>query len=293
MQKNHQSDKQFLQEIGALLAARAGQERTPPPPAMSHLADYVTSARHHQKLTRAALAQKMGESEAEIYALEQGLLSYAEIDLRFLSKLAVALNEDMETFLLLLGRPALAQALQRQDVVKQQEQAPKLVCQRSATGSATVSKPRGNSFRHRQWKNALRKGCLNLIDSWQQGRLSSTISVNFQVYSVAVMVVCLFLIGVSSYSLAGRFGAQSEVQSGMMMAAQPDARTPTPVQRGPGYSSIQGSRRLYWTPESITQAVTVSIDGPTTTVALKADPTMIEAQQCYTRAVGRFALCRV
>ena len=293
MQKNHQPDQQFLQEMGALLAARASQSRTLPP-AVTHLAEHVMSARRHQRLTRTALAQKMGVAEAEIYALEQGLLSYAELDLPFLRNLAAALGEDIETLLLLLGRPALVQALQMQVAHRTQEQRQSFTCSSSATSDATASKQRGNRFGHRLWVNALYKGCLNLIDSLRQGRLSSTIRVNYQLYPMAAMLICLFLVGVGTYSISGRFGAQSDMQSSIPIPARPDGLLPNQPRRGIDHPTARASQRLYPPVETmITQSVTASIGGPTPTVALTVHYVTAETQQCVILTVGRPALCRV
>lgn len=293
MQKNHQPDYQFLQEMGALLAARAGQTRTAPP-AVTHLAEHVTSARRHQKLTRTALAQKMGVPEATIYALEQGLLAYAELDLHFLGKLAVALGEDLETLLLLLGRPALAQVLQKQQVRQPQEQRESFTYPSGARGDATASKQRGNPFVRKGWVNALYKGCLNLIDSLRQGRLSATIRVSYQLYPMAAMVLCLFVVGVSTYSIAGRFGAQSDRQASIPMSVQPGARLSTPPDSRMNHRPARSSQGLYPPVETmVTQPVTAAIGEPTSLVALTAQHVADETQQCVMLTVGRPAICRV
>ncbi|MCE7986060.1 MAG: XRE family transcriptional regulator [Caldilinea sp. CFX5] len=293
MQKNHQADKQFLQEVGALLAARAGQGHMAPPPSLSHLAEYIASARRYQKLTRAALALKMGISEAEIYALEQGLLSYTELDLHFLGKLAVALDEDLETLLLLLGRPALVQALQRPAARRTEEQAQCLAYPPYPKEKATAPKPHGNRLSRRPWANALYKGCLNLIDSWRQGRLSSYIRVNYQLQPMAAILLCLFLIGVSTYSIAGRFGAQSAIQSGLTISARPDGLPPTQLRRGMDQPTVRSFQRLYPPIEATMNPVTASVNAPAPTVAFAAHHITAETQQCVVLTLGRPALCRV
>ncbi len=280
MQKNHQADKQFLKEVGVLLAARAGQGRIASPSSLSHLAEHIASARRHQKLTRAALALKMGVSEAEIYALEQGLLPYTELDLRFLGKLAVALHEDLATLLLLLGRPTLVQALQP----------PKAHCTEDYT---TASKQRGNRLARRQWANALYNGCLNLIDSLRQGRLSSYSRVNYQLYPIAAVLLCIFLIGVSTYSLAGRFGAQSAMQASIPKSVQADDLGTVQYQRAIDQSTARSPQRLYQPVEAMTEPVTVSIGGPAPDTALMVDHVASETQQCVVLAGGRPAICRV
>jgi transcriptional regulator with XRE-family HTH domain len=293
MQKNHQSDKQFLQEMGGLLAARARQGRMAPPPSLTHLAEHIASARRYQKLTRAALAQKMGSSEAEIYALEQGLLSYTELDLHFLGKLAVALNEDIETLLLLLGRPALAQALQTSAARRTEKQAQSYVYPPYPKDNATASKQHGNRLTRRQWINALYKGCLNLIDSLRQGRLSAIIRVNYQLYPTAAVLLCVFLIGMSSYSLAGRFGAQSAMQSSIPISVQADDLDSVRHQRTIDHSTARSPQRLYLPVEAMTEPVTVSVGGPAPDIALMADHVASETQQCVVLAGGRPAICRV
>lgn len=303
MQKNQQPDKQFLQDLGALLAARAGQGCMAPPPSLSHLAEHIASARRQQKLTHAALALKMGVSEAEIYALEQGMLSYTELDLPFLGKLAVALNEDMETLLLLLGRPALVQALQPLDVRRTEQHTQSFVYPpyakgakgsvTSAKGDATGSKQHGNWLTRRFWVNALSKGCLNLIDSLQQGRLSSYSRVNYQLYPIAAILLCCFLVGVSTYSIAGRFGAQSAMQAGMTISAQPDGLLTTQFQRSVEHPTARSFQRLYPPIEATVHPVTASVNVSTPTVAFVAYQLAAEAQQCVVLTMGRPALCRV
>lgn len=293
MQKNHQPDHQFLQEMGALLAARAGQRR-PATPAVTHLAEHVTSARRHQKLTRRALSQKMGVPEAVIYALEQGLLSYAELDLPFLGKLAAALGEDIETLLLLLGRPALVEALQRQKAPRTQEQWESFTNPSRIRGDTTTSKQRGNSFVRKGWVNALYKGCLNLIVSLRQGRLFSIRRVNDRLYPMAAMLLCLFLVGVSTYSIAGRFGAQSDIQASIPIPVRSDGRLPAQISGSMNHPTARSFQRLYPPVETMmTQPVTASIGGPTSVVALRAHHVDAETQQCVLLTIGRPAICRV
>lgn len=294
MQKNHQPDKQFLQEMGALLAARAGQGRmAPPPPSLTHLAEHIASARRYQKLTRAALALKMGVSEAEIYALEQGLLSYTELDLPFLGKLAVALNEDIETLLLLLGRPALVQALQPSEAYRPAEYMQSVAYPPYPPRNTTASKQHGNRLPRRQWANPLYKGCLNLIDSLRQGRLSSYIRVNYGLYPMAAILICLFLIGVSTYSIGGRFGAQSAMQSSITRSAQPDGLLSTQLHQDRVQPTTRSPRWLYQPVEATTYPITASIGVPAPTLTLAAQSLVVETQQCVILTVGRPALCRV
>lgn len=297
MQKNHQPDKQFLEEMGVLLAARASQQgRMAPPLTISHFAEYIASARRHQKLTQAVLAQKMGISEAKIYALEQGLLSFADLDVRFLSKLAIALEEELATLLLLLGRPALVQALQIQEAHNRHDythHSSQDSSQGPALGQATASKQRGNRFAFNQWMNALSKGCLDLIDSLQQGRLSSYSRVNYQWYPMAAIFVCLFLVGVSTYSIAGRFDAQSDGQANLTIPTQPDALLSTQLPRGTDHLTAQAFRPLYPPVEATTYPMTASFGGAVPMVALTAHDMSAETQQCVVLTAGRPALCRV
>jgi len=293
MQNNHQPDKQFLQEMGALLAARAGQGRMAPPPSLTHLAEHIASARRYQKLTRAALALKMGVSEAEIYALEQGLLSYAELDLPFLGKLAVALNEDIETLLLLLGRPVLVQALQTSEAYRPAENRQSIAYPPYPPRNTTASKQHGNRLPRRQWANPLYKGCLNLIDSLRQGRLSSYIRVNYQLYPMAAILLCLFLIGVSTYSIGGRFGAQSDMQSSLTISARPDGLLPTQLYQGMVQPTTRSTQRLYQPVEAMLDPVPVSTGLPAPTLTLAAQWLVVDTQQCVILTVGRPALCRV
>ena len=302
MQKNHQPDKQFLEEMGVLLAARASQQgRMAPPLTISHFAEYIASARRHQKLTQAVLAQKMGISEAKIYALEQGLLSFADLDVRFLSKLAIALDEELATLLLLLGRPALVQALQIQEAHNRHDythHSSQDSSQGPALGQATASKQRGNRFAFNQWMNALSKGCLDLIDSLQQGRLSSYSRVNFKasyrLYPVVAAVLCLFLVGLGTYNhIAGDLGAQSTIQSDAMMSVRPDGLPAKQLQRGIDDPAAQSPQRLYLVIEARTQPVTASIAGPESIIALREYEGAVERQQCVMSTVRRPAICRV
>ena len=303
MEKNHQPDQQFLQEFGALLAARTGQGRTLPP-SLTHLAEHVMSARRFQKLTRAALAQKVGKTEAEIYALEHSLLSYAELDLHFLSLLATALDEELETLVLLLGRPTVVQALQMQDTRKKHEYPQSLSCQPKSNANTTASKQYGNLFQTKQWLNALCEGYLDLIDSLQQGRLSSIINVKYWLHPVVAVFVSLFIIWVGTYSLTGSFGAQSALQASIVAPSSGDSLLPT-YSDNPTYddgafhatlaladqhSATQVHKRLYLPPEVGTQIMTTALAAPSTALAFSI---VIETQQCDTRTIGRFALCRV
>jgi len=291
MQKNHQPDHQFLQEMGALLAARASQGRTLPP-AVTHLAEHVMSARRHRQLTRAELAQKMGVPEAEIYALEQGLLSYAELDLRFLGKLATALGEEIETLLLLLGRPALMQALQTQNAHRTQERQENFAGPSRIKGETTAPKPRGNRLGYKQRANALYNGCLNLIDFWQQGRLFSYRRVNYQFYPIAAIVVCFCLIGVSLSSMPGDWDAQSTVPSRATLAVRPDGLLLSESQREIDNWLAPIPVTAYQSPDGITQSVTLPVVGGALTNVSVVDEISPE-DECVVQAVGRPAICRV
>lgn len=299
MQKNHQPDNQFLQEMGALLAARAGQERMASPPSLTHLAEHITSARRYRKLTRAALALKMGGSEAEIYALEHGLLSYAELDLRFLGKLAVALDEEVETLLLLLGRPALVQSLQIQ-ATHTPGHAQSCAMQRHETSDTTVRKLRGNPFGYQQWVNALYKGCLDLIDSLQQGRLSPYGYSRYQVVSMVALLLCLFLVWASDYRLPGRFNAQSELQSLVTAPAQTVEPLLSQFQRRlPAIATTTEPLTLPYRNHQTIMRTAYAIDDainherPMTTLSSLAQPRQHEALNCDERTSGRFMLCRM
>lgn len=309
MQSNNQKHEQFLHEFGALLTVHvchghAGQ----PPAALLHLADYVSSARRHHCLSRAMLAQKTGKAEAEIYALEQGLLPYDELDLRFLHKLAMALDEDLETLLLLLGRPALVHTLPVQLLRRPH----------SATSGlpTTKSQPSGNWRTLQWWMNHLVKGRLNLIDFPQEGRLFAGMMGGRVPALLATLAVCLLFIWVSNYSLSRRFDAQSTLQAYTSLVTQhPDSSAnqrlvgQAPASQLVGHSdaafaaSAPTSERLYqpWTPRSVHSAKTVAepadewqvADMSPSTLAFLALPTTAPAVQCDLRTVGRFALCRM
>ena len=309
MQRNNQKHEQFLREFGALVTAhtRHGHVGQPQQPLL-HLADYVSSARRHHCLSRALLAQKTGKAEAEIYALEQGLLSYDELDLRFLHKLALALDEDLETLLLLLGRPALVHTLP----------AHLLHRPHAATSGlpTTKSQPSGNWRTLHWWFNHLVKGSLNLIDFPQEGRLFAGIMRGRATSLLATLAVCLLFIWVSHYSLSSSFDAQSTLQAytslstahpgspaNQMLVGQVPASQVMADLDAASSTSAPTSERLYqpWPPRSVRIAKMVAKPADEwqfagmspATLAFLALPTTDPAVQCDLRTVGRFALCRM
>lgn len=302
MQKNHQPHKQFLREFGALLAAHTRHDHTIQHQAsLHHLADYVSSARRHHHLSRAALAQKTGKTEADIYALEQGLLPYSELDLHFLHKLADALAEDLETLLLLLGRPALGQAVHAQGT-------PKSRPAKTGLGSSAPQSDHRPSLQRRV--NQLVKGSLNLIDFRLAGRLGAWMIATRVSLIVATASVCLLFVWVSHYSLSPYFEAKSTLQADQPIAIQrvtplpnglsarqvvvpanqtrsvaapPHERPPQPAALAPDYGvgaraePVDNWRLTRETPSSL----------------VFAQPPSIPTAQCDLRVAGRFALCRV
>lgn len=291
MQKNNRQHEQFLREFGALLTAHtrhghAVQQHQ----ALLHLAEYVSSARRHHRLSRALLAQKIGKGEAEIYALECGLLPYGELDLRFLHKLAAALDEDLETLLLLLGRPGLAQALQRQEA-GHGSRPPAVFGQ-----SATEPQPGDNLLPFASLTNLLHKGYLNLIDSVQKGRLLAYVRNSQRAWAPLAIVVCLLCIWVVTYSFNGHFDAKS--------TAQPDVIASVSTAMSPSLGLQHERAGDLATPVTLALSVRSrsSLVG-TTAHAIEDDlgtPTALwvpalssDAQLCDFRTMGKFALCRV
>lgn len=304
MQRNNQQHEQFLREFGALLTAHTRHDHpVQQPQALLHLADYVSSARRHQRLSRATLAQKTGRGEAEIYALEQGLLPYSELDFRFLHRLATALDEDLETLLLLLGRPALAYALRGpkgahalRGSTDLSHQSPSLYSQPASGRSTTGPQPSDNLFAFVWWANLLHKGYLNLIDSVQEGRLFWYVRNSQRAWMPMTMFVCLLCICVGTYSFIGHFDAQSTLQAYTMTPAQtvvphsvgspnslPVSSTPTVTPAIPNH-----------TQSSLVRATAHAIDDDVTTpIVLLLPPRSADAQLCDFRTMGKFALCRI
>lgn len=305
MQKNNRQHEQFLREFGALLTAHtrhghAVQQHQ----ALLHLAEYVSSARRHHRLSRAMLAQKTGKGEAEIYALECGLLPYAELDLRFLHKLAAALDEDLETLLLLLGRPGLAQALPRQEV-GHGSRTPTSLHNRhqsrrrpSAFGQSTTEPQLGDNLLPFAWlTNLLYKGYLNLIDSVQEGRLLAYVRNSQRAWAPLVIIVCLLCIWVGTYSFTRHFDAKS--------TAQPNAIASAPTAVPPSLGLQRERSGDFATPVTLalsahgrsplvgTTAHAIEDDLGTTPTALWVPMLSSDAQLCDFRTMGKFALCRV
>lgn len=304
MQKNNSQHEQFLREFGALLTGHtrhghAVQQQQ----ALLYLAEHVSSARRYHRLSRATLAQKTGKAEAEIYALEQGLLPYSALDVRFLYKLATALDDDLETLLLLLGRPALVQSLHRQGIGHDLQRRtalhnqPHRLRNTSVPGESTTgSQPGDNLLTFTWWANLLHKGCLNLIDSMQEGRLFGYVRHSQRAWVPLTMFVCLLCIWVGTYSFLGHFDAQSTAPSYTIVSA------PTTV---PHRSGAQSKLAI-----DIATPVTLAITTPNRPSPVRATAHAVEdnlvtplllsmpllsadAQLCDFRTVGKFALCRV
>lgn len=303
MEKNNPQHEQFLREFGALLAGHTSHSHTvQPQQALLYLAEHVRSARRYHHLSRAMLAQKTGKVEAEIYALEQGLLPYGELNIGFLHKLATALDDDLETLLLLLGRPALVQSLHHQGIGHGLGRRTALYNHHhrrrnfSVAGeSPTGSQPGNNLLTFAWWANLLHKGYLNLIDSVQEGRLFGYVRPSQRAWIPLTVFVGLLCIWVGTYSFLGHFGAQSTTPLYTI------ASTPTLVSHRPG---IQ--RKLV---VDIATPITPAIAAPsrlspvrTTAYAVEDDlgtplllmpPLSADAQLCDFRTMGKFALCRV
>lgn len=296
MQRNNQQHEQFLRAFGALLAAHTRHGHAlPQHQALLHLAEHVSSARRHHRLSRAALAQKTGKAEAEIYALEQGLLPYGELDVRFLHKLATALDEELETLLLLLGRPALVHALRAQAALPPNHRS-RLRRQPATERSATGSKQRDNLLARDWWANVLHKGYLNLIDSVQEGRLFWYVRPGQRAWLPITLFVCLLCICVGTYSFIGRFDAQSTLPSYAMTPSQTavlhsfDLQSRLPVSSTtPVALAIPDHKRA-----SLVKNTTDVVDDERgTPMSLFVQPLPADAQLCDFRTMGKFALCRV
>lgn len=297
MQKNIQQHEQFITEFGALLAQQTNQ-RQPlvQRQAVANLADYLAVARRHQKLTRVALAHKTGKSEIEIFALEQGLLPYAEIDLPFLHRLAVVLGEDVETLVLLLGRST-----------------PTVVANpMSSMDHPSVTRPTTHSQRYGNWLfilchlNPLYKHYLDLIDSWQEGRLFNYPRSGYRMGVIMAVSACLLLLWVSTYSLSNFFEAQSTLQSSTNLPLQAPVEAKAtknvrrqPVAPSPGIAPLRypeganiASSSGHW--GQMRQAtIFPTANEQNTAVTVFTLPASTQSPQCDSRTVGRFALCRV
>ncbi len=202
--RNSQPPTRFLTDFGRLLADQSARgQALHQQQALANLADYVRTARHHHQLTWAALAQATGKSEGEIYALEHGLFPYTQIDFALLCSLSHALDEEVETLTLLMGRAQLAIPAQ-----------PNL-----GTAAHQIVGHRTNSQRLDNWLatlpgiNPLHKRCLNLVDSLQGSRLfcytRAHIGVSHWMGGSLAVLACLLLLWVSTYSLSGLHHAQS------------------------------------------------------------------------------------
>lgn len=300
MRKNSQQYQQFLNQFGSLLATQLGHEQPlQQRQAVTNLAEYVSSARRYHKLTRTVLAQKTGKTEVEIYALEHGLLPTTELDLPFLSKLATALDEELETLVLLLGQPAFVQSARATST--RQPPGNRLTKHRmGAPGQTTTSsKHFDNWFAALAEANPLRKGSANLIDSRQAGRLIShrpfSKRSGYRGSSMMVMLGCLLLICVTTYSLSGRFDAQSGAQAYATLSLQRDKPSNT---EAPSRSLVDSMTVITLElpsqrPSSITKAAAYPDDEPSATVSLLTLPLLDESPPCDSRTQGRFALCRV
>lgn len=95
--------KQFMQEMGSLLANRAllsqSEEQRA---AVVALGAYTKAARAQLNLTVADLTARSGLHEPELYALEHGLLPFTQLTRPFLQSLATACEDDVEILIALL-----------------------------------------------------------------------------------------------------------------------------------------------------------------------------------------------
>ena len=307
MPKNLPPQDQFITELGALLARQTNnsqplhQRR-----AVANLAEYVCVARSHHNLTRSTLAQQVGKSEAEIYALEHGLLPYAQIDLLLLCDIAAALGEEVETLILLLGQPALAHSLHKKSTHKHGDK------QRFGLRHRTISKQIDNWLGTFLSVNLLSKHSRNLADSWQEGRLLSCIrekyhvttrlNVNFNLAlkTSAVMLVCLLLFRVSTYSLSTFFDAQSVEETYTMPRYRNNIHNDGAAQLATITSTVIAMTDLKTVAVAQRRAGQMAVlpidpanDQQMATISLLLLPTPHESQRCDWRTNGRFTICRV
>lgn len=297
MQKNIQQHERFLTEFGNLLTQQTNNRQPlQQNQAVANLADYIRAARRHHKLTRSILAHRTGKSEIEIFALEQGLLPYVEIDLPFLCRLAAVLGEEVETLVLLLGRPTFTAAANSTPSTDGS----------TSSRRTTVSQRFDNWLLTVQWLNPLYKRYLNLIDSLREGRLVYHTKTSYRIGVMLAVSVCLLLLWVSTYSLSGFFDAQSTVQSYATLPSKADiqhadvqavATQPITVLSDIPSVSSKKAVTIAIPHENLAQMAKVATapedDEHSAAVLLLIVPAPTELQQCDSRTVGRFALCRV
>lgn len=98
--------EQFLRQVGGLLTKRiVTQQETKEQKAAIEFGSYLTAARTSRGLSRAALAQQVGVADTAIYALEHGLCDTIQHNHQFLNQLAVALDDDVDLFYMMLRVP--------------------------------------------------------------------------------------------------------------------------------------------------------------------------------------------
>jgi len=294
--QNFQLPTKFLADMGHLLTEQI--DHVPPAQqrqALANLGEYLHTARRHQGLTWAALAQQTDKSEVEIYALEHGLLPYSQIDFPLLCQLATALGEEVETLTLLMGRAAVALPPQS---------AP---CMDAHLGlhHRTSSQRLDNWLATLPGTDPLHKQCLNLVDSLQKGRLFSYTRVNdgisHWIEGTAVLLACLLLLWVSTYSLSSLLHAQSYARLPVQTSARhPNASTDRSLDRSSTTVGIAGSvnqgsiAHLSRPTRPMGKAVADPVDEEQSTpISLFLPPTPADSQQCDLRIMGRFTLCRV
>ncbi len=294
--QNFQPSTQFLADMGHLLADQAthrqsAQQRQ----ALANLAEYLSTARRHHGLTWATLAQSTGKSEVEIYALEQGLLPYAQIDLPFLCDLANALGEEVETLTLLLGHAAVSF----------------LPHPNPGDGIEVSARNRTNSQRFHNWLttlpgiNPLHKRCLNLVDSLPEGRLFSyrqtNYGVNHCIGATLALLACLLLLWVSTYSLSGLLHAQSYatlLQASVPHTNEPPDHSSTTLTATGTINRVTSARALRpsnprRSQQSAKAAVYPADEEQISTMSLFLPPMPVDSQQCALRTMSKFTLCRV
>lgn len=292
---------QFVTELGILLAKQTNHSQpVQHHQAVTNLAEYIRVARTHHNLTRSALAQQVGKSEAEIYALEQGLLPYAQIDLLLLCDVAAALGEEVETLILLFGQPALAHTLRKESTHKHGDN------QQFGRRRRTISKQIDNWLGTFLGVNLLAKPYRNLVDFWQEGRLlpcirekhrltinlaikllaiKLNVSLNTGLMTSVVVLVCLLLFGVSPYSLPAFFEAQSSLPSSVLQPVQKKTLSNDELQSRTHVSSM--------TARPSSKVATYSADEQVAAVLWITLPVSAESQQCIFRMMGKSTLCRL
>lgn len=113
----------FFKEFGEALVRRHGQNyfssyqnrsRITVDQVATRFGRYLQSARINAGLTTTELSEQSNLSHAKLIALEQGLILTCDIEPKWLKQIAGVLQEDVESFNLLLGRTTIDSCLTHQ-----------------------------------------------------------------------------------------------------------------------------------------------------------------------------------